>query len=56
MPHETKRRQLKIEPELDADNPLEQLLESLRRIELGLGAIHEVVIRIDDRAKAAVRG
>lgn len=56
MPSDPKRRPLKIEPDPSADNPLEQLLESLRRIESGLGAIHEVVVRIDTRAKEDADG
>lgn len=56
MPDETKRRQLKIEPDFSGEDALEQLLASLRRIEAGLSNIADVVIRIDERTKAVSGG
>jgi CHAD domain-containing protein len=48
--------QLKIEPDLTGDDALAQLLASLRRIEDGLGSIHDLVVAIDERVKAESHG
>jgi hypothetical protein len=56
MPAETKRRPLKIEPDRDADNLLEQLVASMLRIERGLDGVRELVLAIDRGVMEVTRG
>ena len=44
-----KRKQLKIEPRVEDDNLLEQLVASVKRIEDGLNGMHEAVTEMSDR-------
>lgn len=50
------RRQLKMEPDLESENALEQLLASLRRIEAGLTGVRDLVLAIDRGIQEVTRG